>query len=279
MTIVAEGSRRRTYLSPTVEHEKSAYSADEYSIVGEARATFLSPSTPTRAMITGGVCSAYGLRTYGHLFTSRQLVSLTTLSDLVGEARERVLADAKQVSVDDGSAPSRRLCFDAQAYADAVATYLGLSVSRQVNRGCTLNFWDNTSQKIQQVFGRQACAMTWDYVETNFFSNSTGNFVDQVNYPAKSIETWYAGSAGGSISHLNAPRNTFPVRPVIISTDPPYYDNISYANLSDFFYIWLKLSLHNVWSELFRRVITPKDEELIVMYLDMVRALKRIGFL
>ncbi|MER8811061.1 hypothetical protein [Mesorhizobium australicum] len=126
-----------------------------------------------------------------------------------------------------------------------------------------MNFWDNTSQKIQQVFGRQAFAMTWDFAETNFFSQSTGNFLDQVEYPAKSIASWPVGTAPGFVSQIDAPKNSFPIRPVVISTDPPYYDNIGYATLADFFYVWLRPALKNIWPDLFRRLTTPKEEELV----------------
>ncbi len=252
MAVITEGTRSRTYISPTQADEKLAGSAETFPVVNEARSTFLSPETPTRAMITGGVCSAYGLRTWGHLFTARQIVGLVTINELVEEARSEVLKDTRINTF-----------LDAKLYADAVATYLALSASRQVNRGCTLNFWDNTSQKIQQVFGRQAFSMTWDFVETNFFSNSTGNFLDQLEYPAKSIANWGPGSGSGSIEQLDATQNNYPIRPVTISTDPPYYDNIGYATLSDFFYVWLRVSLKNIWPELFRRLTTPKDQELV----------------
>lgn len=251
MAVVAEGGRNRIYLSPTAGDEQVAAAAASPA-VDEARSTFLSPETPTRAMITGGVCSAYGLRTWGHLFSDRQIVGLLTLNSLVAEAREHALANATATS-----------SADAAEYADAIATYLAIGASRQVNRGCTLNFWDNTSQKIQQVFGRQAFSMTWDYVETNFFSNSTGNFLDQLAYPIKSLEYWPPNLAQGNVTQLDAAKNGYPVRPVVVSTDPPYYDNIGYATLSDFFYVWLRLSLGKIWPQLFRRLTTPKDEELV----------------
>jgi putative DNA methylase len=263
MAIVAEGVRMRTYLSADDDQERIAYSAKSLPAVEDARLELLSGQTPTRAMITGGVCSAYGLRTWGHLFTARQLAGLTTFCELVPLVKKRVFADAVAtgLSAEDGALRDNGL--GAHAYADAVATYLGFAVSRQVNRGCTLNFWDNTSQKIQQVFGRQAFAMTWDFVETNFFSNSTGNFLDQLEYPVKSIATSPNYCAAGSVLQIDAAKNDFPFRPVIISTDPPYYDNIGYATLSDFFYVWLKASLSEVWPDLFRRLVTPKEEELV----------------
>jgi putative DNA methylase len=263
LAVVAEGRRGRVYLSPRAEDEAVAASASGHPDIVDAREEQLSSATPTRAQLTGGVCSAYGLRTWGHLFTDRQLIALTTLTGLVKAAREAVAVDALAAEMSRDLTPLRSDGEGAVAYADAVATYLAISVSRQVNRGCTLNFWDNTSQKIQQVFGRQAFAMTWDFAETNFFSNSTGNFLDQVEYPAKSIASWVEATGYGFISQIDAPKNSFPVRPVVISTDPPYYDNIGYATLSDFFYVWLRPALSGIWPELFRRLTTPKDEELV----------------
>ena len=263
MAVVAQGTRSRTYLPADIAQESVAVGAQGESVVEVARTTFLSGSTPTRAMITGGVCSAYGLRTWGHLFTPRQLVALTTLTDLVVEVRERVLADAREARVQDDSARLHEDGAGCTAYADAVSTYLGLGVSRQTNRCTSLNFWDNTGEKIQQIFGRQAFSMVWDYVEANVFSTSSGNFVDQLEWVAKSIASWPAETPSGVIRPLNAAGGTLPIRSAVIASDPPYYDNISYANLSDFFYPWLRQSLATIWPELFRRLTTPKDDELI----------------
>lgn len=253
MAIVAEGNRSRVYLSPTDFHVEVAAQATPYwQPEGDL------PNNP-RDFKTPN----YGLNTFASLFTPRQLVALTTFSNLVAEARDKVLADAIASGMNDDGKPLHSGGLAATAYADAVATYLGLSVSRQVNRGATLTFWDNTSQKIQQVFARQALAMVWDFVETNFFSGSSGNFLDQVKYPAKSVAAWMPGSPEGAIYNIDAAKNSFPIRPVVISTDPPYYDNIGYSELSDFFYVWLRRSLSTIWPDLFRRLITPKNEELV----------------
>lgn len=150
MAVVAEGSRNRTYISPTPEHEAVAESAADDPTVMEARETFLSPPTPTRAMITGGVCSANGLRTYGHLFTPRQLVALMTFSDLVNEAREQVLTDAHAALGSRASgAPAGSIAAlpgslhvggtGVEAYADAVATYLAFGVSRAADYGSSIS--------------------------------------------------------------------------------------------------------------------------------------------
>jgi putative DNA methylase len=253
MAIVAEGRRGRIYLSPTDAHAVTAAEANpKWEPDGEL------PNNP-RDFKTPN----YGLSTFASLFTPRQLVALTTFSDLVGEAREMAIADARAAGLPNDKKPLHAGGSGATGYADAVATYLGLSVSRQVNRGATLTFWDNTSQKIQQVFARQALAMVWDFAETNFFSNSSGNFVDQVGFPAKSVAAWPQGTPPGAIFNIDAAKNGFPVGPIVISTDPPYYDNVGYAELSDFFYIWLRRSLSGVWPDLFRRLTTPKQEELV----------------
>lgn len=253
MAIVAEGNRRRIYLSPNEEHSKIA-EIEKPDIPDLA----IDISTNTRDFRT----QLYGLPTFRDLFSSRQLLALTTLTNLVSDVREKALMDARSAHLPSAERLSNGGT-GAEAYADAIATYLGMSVSRTVNRGATLTFWDNSGQKIQQVFARQALPMVWDYVETNFFSTSTGNFYDQVEFPAKSIAGWSKGTQQGEVYHIDASKNSFPIQPIVLSTDPPYYDNIGYADLSDFFYVWLRLSLSNIWPDLFRRLITPKSEELV----------------
>jgi putative DNA methylase len=264
MAIVAEGSRSRIYLSPDDEHEIVARDAEDNPVVLESRATFLSPSTPTRAMITGGVCSAYGLRSWGHLFTARQIVALTVFSDLVDKAREQVLADARSIGFVESTSRLNDSGSGAVAYADAVATYLGLALGRSTDFWSSLATWQNAAKNelVAHTFVRQALPMTWDFAEANPFSSSGGNFVGNLQFVAKSIDAWFP-SGGGSITNIDATDNLFSVGPVIVSTDPPYYNNIGYADLSDFFYVWLRRSLASVWPELFRRLITPKDTELV----------------
>lgn len=265
MAIVAEGNRSRIYLNPTLEHETIARSVDGDPRVLDARASFLSGSTPTRAMITGGVCSAYGLQTWGHLFTPRQLIALTTLSDIVSEAQARCLADAESLIHHD----TRRLSEGGQgpaAYADAVATYLAFAVDKLADLGNNLVRWEPVAQCPRQLFGRQGMAMIWDFAESNTFSSSSGGFKVLYDGQAQAMHaamSWYYPNAIAGITSLDAAKNSYPVRPIVVSTDPPYYDNIGYAVLSDFFYVWLKRSLVSVWPELFRRLSTPKDNELV----------------
>ena len=263
MAVVVADTRGRLYLSPTQSIEEIGDAAEFEELAVTARTGFLSGSTPTRAMITGGVCSAYGLRTWGHLFTDRQLVALTTFSDLVSAAREKVLEDALGAGMD---ADAPRLAdggTGAQAYADAVATYLGLCVSRQANRSSNLNFWDPGGANVQQVFARQALPMVWDFCEANPFSRSSGNFVGQADYLANVVAAAPSATAQAAVIQQDAAGETPLARRAVIATDPPYYDNIGYADLSDFFYVWQRHALRDVWPDLFRRVLVPKDEELV----------------
>lgn len=247
MAVVAEGSRGRVYLSPTDGDESLAASAAS-PLVDEARSTFLSGATPTRAMITGGVCSAYGLSTWGHLFTARQLVALTTLSDLVREVRERVTVDAG-----DG-------CDD---YAIAVTTYLAFALSRSVDRGSSVCSWDSSPkmEALRNTFGRQAIPMVWDFAEGNPFSASSGSWMNNVEWCARALDS-LPDTSRGHASQLNACSNAVSVGKVV-STDPPYFDNIGYAELSDFFYAWLRRSMGGMLPDVFATVATPKSDELV----------------
>ena len=144
-----------------------------------------------------------------------------------------------------------------------MATYLGLCVSRQVNRLSNLNFWDPGGAKVQQVFARQALPMVWDFCEANPFSGSSGNFVGQVGYLAKVVEVATSTDAQAAVIQQDAAGDTPLLDKAVVATDPPYYDNIGYADLSDFFYVWQRRTLRDIWPDLFRRVLVPKDEELI----------------
>ncbi|MFM6006092.1 MAG: hypothetical protein ACKPB7_23010, partial [Sphaerospermopsis kisseleviana] len=160
-------------------------------------------------------------------------MALTTFSDLVSEAREKVKLDAINAGIVDDNLPLSEGGKGATAYADAVATYLGMNVSRLANRSSTICFWDNLGENIQQVFARQAIPMNWDFVEGNPFSNSTGNFIGQIDYLTKVLE-FNSNYGNGLVKQMNACQlkinsDNLP----LISTDPPYYDNIGYADLAD----------------------------------------------
>ncbi|MDE0479833.1 MAG: DUF1156 domain-containing protein [Gammaproteobacteria bacterium] len=261
MAVVAEGARGRVYLNPTSEMEEVARSASP-----SFRPDNELPHNP-RDFKTPN----YGMSSFADLFTNRQLVALTTFSDLVAQAREKVLSDARDAAHDDIRDTVRlkdtfRLAdggTSAQAYADAVATYLGLCVSRQANRLSNLSFWHTGGAKVEQVFARQALPMVWDFCEANPLSGSSGNFVGQVDYLANVVANSPAAASQAAVIKQNAAGNTPLADQSVIATDPPYYDNIGYADLSDFFYVWLRQALADLWPELFRRVLVPKEEELV----------------
>ncbi|HUX12445.1 MAG TPA: DUF1156 domain-containing protein [Spirochaetia bacterium] len=252
MAIVAEGNRGRLYLAPTPEMETIALTAQptwrpEVTISGSTQYLGVRP---------------YGMDRFDQLFTNRQLVALTTFSDLVQEAGERARRDALAAGLADDGRPLRDGGTSATAYSDAVVVCLSMCVSRQANRSATLNIWDQKGENVQQVFGMQALRMTWDFVEGNPFSASTGNFNGQVDYFTKVLDVSCSGFADGVCEHSDAQTQTISATKVI-STDPPYYDNVPYADLSDFFYVWLRRSLRPVFPDLFATLAVPKAEELV----------------
>ncbi|AUB80101.1 DUF1156 domain-containing protein [Candidatus Thiodictyon syntrophicum] len=256
MAIIVEGDPGKVYLSPTPEHEALALNA---------RPTWR-PAGDIATRMTGGNCTPYGLTSWGDLFTSRQLIALTTFSDIVQEVRERVKHDADLSSFTADSSALNIGDTGAAAYSDAVGLFLGFSTSRMADRHSSLCRWDPNpsgySPKIANTFGRQALPMVWDYVEGNPFSPSSGNLFDAVGWIVKVIETALSAAAFGEAYQLDARyQDTSGSR--VVSTDPPYYDNIGYADLSDFFYVWLRRSLKPIFPDLFATLAVPKAEELV----------------
>lgn len=203
----------------------------------------------------------YGLDTFDRLFTTRQLVALTTFSDLVGEARERVLRDALSTSMAEGERLEEGGS-GAAAYADAVATYLGFVVSRLTDYSSSINTWASNPQMeiLRNVFARQALPMSWDFAEGNPFADSSGSLAIMIRAVSLAVER--APARGPSVAE-QADAATRDYSGVVISTDPPYYDNIGYSDLSDFFYVWLRRSLKGIHPRLLSTVLVPKEEELV----------------
>ena len=203
----------------------------------------------------------YGLNTFDRLFTNRQLVALTTFSDLVGETRERVLRDALSTSMAEGERLEEGGSGTA-AYADAVATYLGFVVSRLTDYSSSINTWASNPQMeiLRNVFARQALPMSWDFAEGNPFADSSGSLAIMIRAVSLAVERTPA--RGPSVAE-QADAATRDYSGVVISTDPPYYDNIGYSDLSDFFYVWLRRSLKSIHPRLLSTVLVPKEEELV----------------
>jgi putative DNA methylase len=254
LAIVAEGDRGRIYLSPSEEHELIAR-----SVVADSR-----PDGEVPARLTGGTCVPYGLATWGDLFTQRQLVALNCFSDLVLEVQQRARADALLCNLPVDPAPLAGGGKGAQAYADAVAVYLAFAISKLADRGSTICTWFTERDSTRNTFARQGIPMTWDYAELNTLLDGTGSFAGAVGWTAESLDGVASGlgSPFGASTQLSASSQNLSLNKVV-STDPPYYDNISYADLSDFFYVWLRRSLRLIVPELFNTLAVPKAEELV----------------
>lgn len=231
---VAEGKRKRIYVDPSPLQQ----AASEVHPPGDV--------PETQIPLISGIFNTplYGIDKHRELFTPRQLLAMTTFSDLVEEAREQVEKD--------GGSPE---------YGRAVATYLALSVGRLANRCSSQCFWSVQGQKIDPVFARNALPMVWFFAEANPFSSSSGNFMGQVDYLVKALAALPAGT-DSSVTQHDAAESRSAGR-YIVATDPPYYNNIPYADLSDFFYIWLKRSLPGQHEDIFRTILVPKAAELI----------------
>jgi putative DNA methylase len=241
MAVVAEGNRRRTYLPPDAFHESA-------SIVPRPEG---SPESALPEAALGFRVQGYGMRGFEDLFTDRQLTFLTTLTDLVGEARERAVRDAELAGL---TCPEQR--------ADAVALYLGLSVARTVDYASNLTTWASNPQMeiLRNVFGRQAVPMVWDFAEGNPFGPSSGSLSIMLTAVTRVLDSLGEGFQA-NVEQADAAMRTY--EGVVVSTDPPYYDNIGYANLSDFFYVWLRRALRDYYPDLLGTIQTPKAEELV----------------
>ena len=253
MAIAAEGRRGRVYLPAGFEAEQLANAAEP------AWKPCLEINYHPRDIKT----QIYGLTTYGDLFTPRQLVALTTLAELVGEVREQVRLDALATGREDDEMPLFEGGLGACAYADSVATGMSFAISRSADRGSTICSWDSSPkmEALRNTFGRQAIPMTWDFAEGNPFSESSGNWMNNVEWGAKAVQALPARASG--IANQSDASSQDISTGKVVSTDPPYYDNIGYADLSDFFYVWLRRSLKSVFPDLFATLAVPKAEELV----------------
>jgi putative DNA methylase len=266
MAIVAEGQQGRVYLAPTQEMEEIARAARP-----KWTPETVLPDDPRNFWTLN-----YGLSRFADLFTPRQLVALTTLSELVQEAREQAKCDAIAAGLpeEDGSLDVGDASAD--AYADAVATYLSFLVSKLADKGSSICTWDTgpTSSRtasgrsarvatVRVTFGRQSLPMTWDFAEVNFFSESVGSLETVLRTLTAPLEYLPWRGRPGTSEQMDAgdPEGGYPG--AVVSTDPPYYDNISYADLSDFFYVWLRRSLKAIFPALFATMAVPKVEELV----------------
>jgi putative DNA methylase len=251
MAVAAEGKGGRIYLPPV---------EDQVSVARSARPNW-QPQADLPHNPRDFKTPNYGMRAFADLFTPRQLVALTTFSDLVSEARERVLADARRAGMPDGQ-PLSEGGTGAIAYADAVETYLGMGVSRLSDICNALCRWESSKTQVRNLFGRQAIPMVWDFAEPNIFSDSAGDYGVSLGNLLKALVA-VPCAVPCKARQLDATSSVNGVERPLVSTDPPYYDNIGYADLSDFFYVWLRRSIGKVYPDLFSTLVTPKSQELV----------------
>ena len=251
IAIVADAKGGRAYAAPLEQHENVAFSAKP-----DRKPEQRQPDNPRWFSPP-----AYGMETFGDLFTDRQLVALNTFSDLVHEARAQIEEDALADRLTADDTPLRDGGKGAKAYAEAVSVYLGFGVSRLSDIQNSLCRWESSKTQVRNLFGRQAVPMMWDFGENNVFADAAGDFRTSLGSIVKVIDRFSPSAEGVEINH-DAQSVVYP-KGTVISTDPPYYDNIGYADLSDFFFCWMKPVIRPVYPEIFNVLATPKSEELV----------------
>ena len=235
-TVVAAGNRKRLFSSPV--DQQIHFENDRESIWRPTA------NLPDKAL--GFAVQNYGIKQWHQLFVERQLHTLSVFADLV--------AEAKSLLIQQGASAD---------YANTICTYLSLSVGKNADYGSSFASWHTSGEKLRNIFARQAISMIWDFAEVNYFSKSSGNWMAQIEWIAKAVEHLPTNALAGNAFQANASsRNNLVDDPVIV-TDPPYYDNIGYADLSDFFYVWLRPLLRDIYPGLFAGMLTPKSEEMV----------------
>lgn len=250
--IVAEGKKGRIYLSPNEKHiyvarcPKPECNYPDQPLPYDPRAIW---------------CVNYGLDTYDKLFTNRQLTALTTFSSLISDVIAKAEEDALAAGMENDGKGLDAGGQGAKAYGEAVGVYLAFVVDKIADRGSSICSWDSSREGLRNTFGRQAIPMIWDFAESNPFCNSSGCFSNMLEWIVKCVDEFPATIMGES-EQVDAQADCG-LRNIMVSTDPPYYDNIGYADLSDFFYVWMRQSLRDIYPNLFSTMLVPKAEELI----------------
>lgn len=252
LAIVADGLGSRVYLPPAAEHE----------IVAESAAPDWRPETPCRGTFASNAQGRiYGFKTFGDYFTKRQLVALNTFSLLLGEAMEKCQNEALAAGISSDPTSLDRGGSGALAYAQTIGMYLAFCVDKMIDTNTSLCSWQVNPPRLRATFGRQGIAMVWDFAEANIFGDAAGDFHRCVGSLAEVLDGQIFDGVGHAFQ-CNAATVYFP-EPRVVSTDPPYYDNIGYADLSDFFYVWLRRLLRGTFPEMFATLAVPKVDELV----------------
>ena len=260
--IVAEGKRGREYLNfsqeealrtqDEVKRYYESHNLDECVPHAQCRGTFASNAQGRY----------YGFHEFKDYFTNRQLTALTTFSALVGEAQKKAEADAVAAGMFNDHIALAEGGTGARAYGEAVGVYLAFVVDKMTDYHSSICSWNSAGEKMRNVFGRQAIPMVWDYAEANPFCSSSGSYNNMLEWVYKSILNFPNSDDKGTAKQFDAQSDNG-LRNIMVSTDPPYYDNIGYADLSDFFYVWMRQALKETYPKVFRTMLVPKAEELV----------------
>lgn len=251
MATVADSKKGRKYFSPQTEHIQAA----------------LVPKTDNHpigklAYYPGHLnTNVYGLDEFHKLFTNRQLTTLTTFSALIPEAQQKAKEDAIRAGLPDDSIHLANGGKGATAYGEAVGVYLAFLIDQMADHSSTVCSWNSVNAQMRNTFSRQAIPMVWDYAECNVFSHSSGSYNNLHERMCKAFSL--LGMRPTGIAKQLDAQSDNGLRRVMVSTDPPYYDNIGYADLSDYFYVWLRQSLRTTYPKLFQTMLVPKTEELV----------------
>lgn len=249
MAVVAEGKNGRIYLNPNKSQTDAAFTNK--------------PSVGPDEKMVGKAAeiSLYGLSNFSDLFSNRQLTTLTTFVDVLKDLRQEIEADAIHAGMADDGKELADGGSAAKAYAEAVSVYLSFAVDKITDYNSLVCSWLSARETLRSTFGRQAISMAWDFAEANPFSNSSGCFDNMLEWIYKCVKEFGSG-VDGMAEQIDAAQDNG-LRNIVISSDPPYYDNICYADLSDFFYVWLRMSLKKIYPYLFKTMLVPKTEELV----------------
>ena len=252
LAIVAEGKNGRVYLSPNSEHIHAG-DTDKPQDYPEGELAYYPGHLNTKV---------YGLTEFHQLFTNRQLTALTTFSALVDEAQKKAEVDAVAAGMFNDHIALAEGGTGACAYGEAVGVYLAFVVDKMTDYHSSICSWHNSGEKIRNTFGRQAIPMTWDYAEANPLCESSGSYSNMLEWVYKVLVNLPDSAIIGDAKQFDAQSDNG-LRNIMVSTDPPYYDNIGYADLSDFFYVWMRQALKETYPKVFRTMLVPKTEELV----------------
>lgn len=260
--IVAEGERGREFLefsraeakrlTNDIENYYDANCIDDLAPSSQCRGTFASNAQGRY----------YGFHEFKDYFTHRQLIALTTFSELIEAAQKKAESDAELIGMFNDHISLAEGGSGARAYGEAIGIYLAFVIDKMADYNSSVCSWLLLREGIRNTFGRQAIAMAWDYTEANPFSSSSGCWDNMIEWVYKAILQLPQQAQPSYATQFDA-QSDCGLRDIIVSTDPPYYDNICYSDLSDFFYVWMRQSLKSTYPKLFRTMLVPKAEELI----------------